>query len=331
MEPAPLPGAAGEPLPPAGDDGVASPAGGKGLPPHLQALMDSIERSGPSSTANLVAALAPLAQYGLSPEQAALVGFGRFPVAGEASYVHDWWYPRFGPGWRLHQGTDIFAARGTPVRAPAEGTVRITSGGLGGLAVYVTEADRTYYYLAHLAGIAPGLADGATVAAGQVVGYVGDSGNARGGSPHVHFEIHPGGGAAVDPKAVLDQYLTHAEAAAPRVLAAYAEAQPDPGADGATGGPTPPVLPEPAEVDVRAVVAASENLRSTMLWATTTNPGAGALQLAQSEALRAGGQVDWDHQWALQQASRRARGEADRRVEVWLSPLVPPALGSAIR
>ena len=36
----------------------------------------------------------------------AIVGFGRFPIAGYASYVHDWWFPRFGPGWRLHQGTD---------------------------------------------------------------------------------------------------------------------------------------------------------------------------------------------------------------------------------
>jgi murein DD-endopeptidase MepM/ murein hydrolase activator NlpD len=305
----------------AGDDGEVPPPDAGPFPAHLQALMDSIQRTGSNNTRALMEALAPLGQYGLTPEEAAIVGFGRFPVAGEATYSHDWWFPRFGPGWRLHQGTDIFAARGTPVRAPVDGSVRISNGGLGGLSVYVIGADRTYYYLAHLAGIAPGLVDGATVETGDVVGYVGDSGNARGGLPHVHFEVHPGGGGPIDPKPVLDRYLNDALAAADDVVAAYAEAA-------RSAGNGRPVLPKPAEVDAEAM----DGLRSTLLWLTSVNPSAGAVQLAQAEAVRAGAQVDWSGAGAgaPDRATGQARAEAVRRADAWLRPLVPPALAAAM-
>lgn len=281
--------------------------------------MDSIQRTGSNNTRDLIAALAPLGEFGLTPEQAAVVGFGRFPIAGEATYSHDWWFPRFGPGWRLHQGTDIFAARGTPVRAPVDGGVRIRNGGLGGLSVYVTGADGTYYYLAHLAGIAPGLVDGATVRTGQVVGYVGDSGNARGGLPHVHFEVHPGGGGPVDPKPVLDQYILDALEAADEIIAAYAAAADD-------ASERRPTLPAPAEVDA----ASMEGMRSTLLWLTSVHPTSAAVQLAQAEAMRAGGQVDWARARAADRAGRQVRAEAARRVDVWLQPLVPPVLAAAM-
>jgi hypothetical protein len=321
----------GEPLPPAGDDGEVPPPDAGPFPAHLRALMDSVERTGSNNTRALMEALAPLGRYGLTPEQAAIVGFGRFPVAGEATYSHDWWFPRFGPGWRLHQGTDIFAARGTPVRAPVDGSVRIRNGGLGGLSVYVTGADRTYYYLAHLAGIAPGLVDGATVETGDVVGYVGDSGNARGGLPHVHFEVHPGGGGPIDPKPVLDRYVSDALAAAGDVVGAYAEAA-------RSAGNGRPALPEPPEVEARDM----DGLRSTLLWLTSVNPSAGAVQLAQAEAVQAGAQVDWSRAGAQDRATGepraaaqdratgQARAEAVRRVDLWLRPLVPPALAAAL-
>jgi hypothetical protein len=311
-------GAGADPLPPASDDGEVPPPGAGAFPPHLQALMDSIERTGARNTQALIGALVPLAEYGLSPEQAAVVGFGRFPVAGEATYSHDWWFPRFGPGWRLHQGTDIFAARGTPVRAPVSGSVRIRNGGLGGLSVYVTGADGTYYYLAHLAGIAPGLVDGATVRTGDVVGYVGDSGNARGGLPHVHFEVHPGGGGPVDPKPVLDRYLDDAIAAAPDVVAAYAEAD--------ASGRGRPVVPEPRAVDA----AAMDAMRSALLWVTSVNPSGGAAQLAQAEALRAGGQIDWGQVGGQARIAERERAEAARQVDAWLRPLMPPLVAAVL-
>jgi hypothetical protein len=287
------PGGEGAP-PPLPGDGEEPPVDAGPFPESLRRLQNSVKRTGPSNTGALIEALAPLNDFGVSPEEAALVGFGRFPVAGQANYTHDWWFPRFGPGWRLHMGTDIFAPMGTPVRATSDGTVRITNSGLGGLAVYVVEPDGTFWYLAHLSGLAEGLAQGTAVTVGQVVGFVGDSGNARGGSPHVHAEYHPGGGSAVDPKAMLDQFLSDAIAAAPAVLQGYADA-----ADTAEGIPT-------TEAPRRAgqVVEVVEAPRSALLWASAMSPSGGALALAEAEAARIASSVQWDR---APQASAAAR------------------------
>ncbi len=61
----------------------------------------------------------------------------------------------------------------------------------------------TYYTYAHLSGFAPGLVKGSKVVKGQVIGYVGDTGNPGAGNYHLHFEVHPGGGSAVDPLPLL--------------------------------------------------------------------------------------------------------------------------------
>lgn len=305
-------------LPPAGSDNTEVPTEERGpFPADLQAFTDSVKRTRALDTRVLIDSLAPLGQYGLSPEEAAVIGFGRFPVAGRATYSHDWWFPRFGPDWRLHEGTDIFAAMGTPVRAPAAGKVRISNGGLGGLSVYVIEPDGTYYYLAHLAGTAPDLVDGASVVTGQVVGFVGDSGNALGGSPHVHFEVHPGGGGPVDPKPVLDQFLTDALAAAPVIVDAYAKAAT---ATADSNAPRPrPGLPEPEA----ARLPMPDAPRSALLWATAASPAGGAVRLAQVEALRAAAELGNDRR--LEALATEGHG-ADTEVQAWLAPLVPPAL-----
>jgi len=221
-KPAPAPPAAG------GDEPVD---GSFVLPPQLQAKMNAVRRTRPNDDSrllDLVRAYASAAHISL--EQAMVLGFGHVPVAGPAHWTHDWLLPRRGPPVHLHQGTDVWSPKGTPIRAPYAGRVRYEDGGLGGLAAYVTVADGTYYYLAHMAGTAPGLASGAAVTQGQIVGFVGDSGNASGGPSHLHFEIHPRGGAAVDPKPILDRWVNEA------IVYAYALAT----------NPTATTAPEPA-------------------------------------------------------------------------------------
>ena len=107
------------------------------------------------------------------------------PVAGTTWFSNDWGNPR--SGGRTHKGTDMFASFGTPVVAVANGTIRTGNGGLGGLTVWVNSDYGVNYYYAHLQSIASGISTGSRVSIGDKVGTVGDSGNARGGSPHNHF------------------------------------------------------------------------------------------------------------------------------------------------
>ncbi len=119
------------------------------------------------------------------------------PVQGGASFINDWGFPR--SGGRRHKGNDMFNSRGTNLLAVANGTVRLANSGLGGISVWLNSDYGANFYYAHLDGWPNGLETGDRVGVGQVVGYLGDSGNARGGSPHLHFQIHPGGGSAVNP------------------------------------------------------------------------------------------------------------------------------------
>jgi murein DD-endopeptidase MepM/ murein hydrolase activator NlpD len=124
---------------------------------------------------------------------ARLMPLSRCPVAGPKVVTDSFGAPRKG---RTHQGDDIMAAYGTPIVAPFAGRVVAAHNGLGGLAVKVY-GELGYVYNAHLSRVG---ALGA-VEPGAVIGYVGVSGNAVG--PHLHFEWHPGNGAAVDPYDVL--------------------------------------------------------------------------------------------------------------------------------
>jgi murein DD-endopeptidase MepM/ murein hydrolase activator NlpD len=120
------------------------------------------------------------------------------PVDGAVAFTDTWGAAR--SGGRSHEGVDMIASRGTPAVAIETGTIkRMGNGGLGGITVWITGASGDEYYYAHLDGWAEGLTVGQAVTAGDLVGYVGNTGNARYTVTHLHFEYHPGGGSAVNP------------------------------------------------------------------------------------------------------------------------------------
>jgi hypothetical protein len=137
-----------------------------------------------------------------------------FPVAGPTTYIDDFGQAR--PGG-AHQGNDLMAAKKTPVVAVEPGKVKFwTTSASAGCMLYLYGVSGTTYMYIHLnndltmrndnrgkcapgGSYARGLKDGAKVQAGQMIGYVGDSGDADGVASHLHFEVHPGGGAAVSP------------------------------------------------------------------------------------------------------------------------------------
>jgi len=142
-----------------------------------------------------------------------------FPVQGAASFHDDFGAPR--SSGRTHQGNDVMGAKHQPLLAAVGGTVswvRLDAGGTAGNGLTIRDADGWSYMYLHLnndspgtddglnrldLAFAPGIERGVRVEAGQVVGFLGDSGNAEGTSPHLHFEIHQPDRTAVNPWASL--------------------------------------------------------------------------------------------------------------------------------
>ncbi|MGI8808686.1 MAG: M23 family metallopeptidase [Acidimicrobiales bacterium] len=312
---APAPGAAPKPGAAPGTPTTTTTTPPGVIPPQFIPIINSVRRTPGRSTAPLIDALRPMQDLGLTAGEAAIAGFGHFPVAGPADYRDDWWEARFGPPFHLHEGTDIFADRGTPVRAPFNGVVRFEDSGLGGKGAYVTLPDGTYYYMAHLDSFAAKLASGAAVKQGQVIGYVGDSGNAQGGSPHVHFEIHPRGGGAVNPKPILDGWLTEAINSASGLLAAnsvgVSRAVTGAGVLRRFDGQTP---------------TASGRAMGPLLWASSVSAGGGTIRLAQLQVARLAGRIDWDRKTTAAQAQADALRQGRTVALSILGPLTPRAL-----
>ena len=130
-----------------------------------------------------------------------------FPVGDPHTFGDSFGAPRMmGTKYEhAHQGTDIMAPFNTPLLAAERGIISgLGTGTLGGNKLWVKGESGTYYYYAHLSSFTEGLKNGDLVEAGDVVGFVGNSGNASGGPPHTHFEIHPGGGDAVNPFPLLN-------------------------------------------------------------------------------------------------------------------------------
>jgi murein DD-endopeptidase MepM/ murein hydrolase activator NlpD len=138
-----------------------------------------------------------------SPAAAAAVAIQQFPVQGRCDYAADsFGAPR--DGGRKHEGIDIMPRSGKAgdyIYAAVDGTLTrqlfAIDQPLAGNGWKLQQPDGTYFYYFHMSEFAPGLHTGSTVVAGQILGKVGQTGNA--GGPHLHFEVHPQGGAAVDP------------------------------------------------------------------------------------------------------------------------------------
>ena len=198
------------PSPPAGVGGSGGGTGSTG--PLVPAP------SGSMSSASLLATLSELAGTDPPPLSSILAVVGPFPVAGLSWWHDDWHAYRCCPYPHLHEGLDMFAAGGTPVVSAADGTlVEKGSNPVSGLAVEVQDAQGTRYFYAHLSGYAANLQLGQRVFVGQVLGYVGNTGDAAGGPTHLHFQVMPGG-VPVPPMPYVDRWLQTSEIRATALL-----------------------------------------------------------------------------------------------------------------
>jgi peptidoglycan hydrolase-like protein with peptidoglycan-binding domain len=131
------------------------------------------------------------------------VAISVFPVQGLCSYENTWHAPRGTD--RKHLGVDIIAKEGNLLYAVADGTITklytVGTDKLAGNGVRLTMDDGTYFFYGHMQKIADGMTIGTKVKAGQVVGYLGKTGGTT--TPHLHLEVHPLGGEAIDPTPVV--------------------------------------------------------------------------------------------------------------------------------
>jgi hypothetical protein len=210
------------------------------------------------------------------------------------------------------------------VKAPVDGVLRHSNGAIGGMATYVTQPDGTYFYMAHLSAFVAGQPDGLHVKTGDVVGFLGDSGDAKGGAPHVHFEIHPRGGGATNPKPFLDRFLSEAMANVPKLIAVYEGDRPR---ALVTTGLTRRMSGEHSGM----FTAPSTPPRSQLLWASSASPSGGVLRLAEAEMSEATRNFDWAALARADVERRVAWQEADQRAQVILGPLTPTALANFLQ
>ena len=169
-------------------------------------------RSADRARDDVAAAAGPQEQAGPAPAPAAETGSAggsggsagsggkACPQANPRSFTDTWGAPR--SGGRSHQGTDIFGARGGNVYAIVSGTVQWTqTGATSGLFLSLRGDDGHSYWYMHLQDFVASPGD--RVSAGDLIAHNGDTGNAQGTTPHIHFEDHPGGGSAVNPYPLL--------------------------------------------------------------------------------------------------------------------------------
>lgn len=211
----------GSPLKPPAEtgDGVAigsDEIGPIAAPPVAEQPDAPFAISSPNSTAGLLKILSEVTASGMPMKKALLEVVAPFPVAGPAWWIDDWHAPR--SGGRLHQGLDIFAPRGTPLVAAADGIVtQKYIGALPGKSIEITGEKGVQFFYAHLEDWHEGLELGQEVKRGQVIGYVGNTGNAISTPPHLHFEYQPLG-IPEPPKPRVDRWIAEAEGRALALL-----------------------------------------------------------------------------------------------------------------
>ena len=149
-----------------------------------------------------------------------------FPVYGEHRFTNDYGAPRQFTG--KHEGNDVFAAAGTPVVAVTKGRLyRVGTLRISGNRLWLKSDRGDHFFYAHLSSFAEQARNGKEVAAGEVLGFVGSTGDAEQTPPHLHFEIHPGGGDAINPYPFLRAWEDRRDVPAAAWLERYGA---DPGA-----------------------------------------------------------------------------------------------------
>ncbi len=189
--------------------GIKVPGGADGIfgSSTAGAIMDFQRREGIAVTGKIDDQTAGKLGQAAAPAPAAPSASGitiqAFPVQGACWFGDTWHAPR--GGGRLHEGLDIIAAEGKQLYAVVDGTITKQyvdyPGALSGNGVRVSLPNGTYFTYLHMSAFADGIGVGVPVKAGQLIGYVGETGNAA--TPHLHFEVHPSGGGAVNPYPII--------------------------------------------------------------------------------------------------------------------------------
>jgi murein DD-endopeptidase MepM/ murein hydrolase activator NlpD len=197
-----------------------------------------------------------------------------FPVLGTSNYTNDWGAARASTGIP-HQGNDIFADEGTPLVAVADGELnRVGWNSIGGYRLWLRDSYGNTFYYAHLSAFSPLAIDGAQVKAGDVLGFVGHTGDAQYTPPHVHFEIHPGDGAATNPFPFLNAWrkgvavalsllATGQQEPAGSALLGFADISPNSGLSGDVLSSVPDTKARPIESE-REPVPTDQSLRGAI-------------------------------------------------------------------
>jgi murein DD-endopeptidase MepM/ murein hydrolase activator NlpD len=167
--------------------------------------------AGTYSTAALDDVYDKLVKAGMSRDVATRRVYRPFIVRGPAVWTQTWHAPRYAGGFHLHEGEDVLCREGAPVLAVTAGPVEFDVGVLGGRVARLFLPDGSYWYYAHLSDWNSTLESGSRVELGDVIGYCGNTGDAVGGPPHVHFGHYLPSGQAVDTMSDLIGWLEAAE------------------------------------------------------------------------------------------------------------------------